>query len=291
MEAGHGAQRGATRRTTAIVAPDDGRGSPTLDLDAYLERIGFHGGRTPGRELLDTLHSAHVTSIPFENVDVRLGRPIGLDLESLQAKLVRRRRGGYCFEHNTLFSTALRMLGFDVTTLEARVRPREATAVLPRTHMTLRVALEGGEVLADVGFGGMGPLVPVPFDGNVSEQPGGAYRIVREGDALHVLQGRWRGEWGDLYAFTLTPALPVDYVMANHFTSTHPSSGFVQRFTAQRNELGRRHMLRGRSYMVRENEEETVREVSDEELPGLLRERFGLDVSDEELRGALGDDE
>lgn len=256
-----------------------------------MARIGFSGERDPGRDLLEALHSAHVTSIPFENVDVRLGRPIGLDIESLQAKLVRRRRGGYCFEHNTLFSTALRMLGFDVTTLEARVSPRDPTAVSPRTHMTLRVAVEGGDVVADVGFGGMGPLLPVALDGSLSEQPGGAYRIARKEDGSLVVQCRWRREWSDLYAFTLTPALPVDYVMASHFTSTHPSSGFVQRLTAQRNELGRRHMLHGRSYMVRADDEETVQEVSDDELPILLRERFGLDVTDEEARQALGNEE
>ncbi len=269
---------------------DDGGAEGALDLDAYLERIGYAGERRPGPEVLEALHSAHVLAIPFENIDVRLGRPIGLDLESLQAKLVRRRRGGYCFEHNTLFSTGLRALGFEVTTLEARVRPREVKAVLPRTHMTLLVSIEGTDVLADVGFGGMGPLRPVPLDGTVSEQPGGGYRVVREEGEVRALQCRWRGEWNDLYAFTLTPALPVDYVMASHFTSTHPSSGFVQTLTVQRNERGTRHMLRGRSYMVRADDEEVVREVSDDELPTLLRERFGLDTSDQEALQALGNE-
>jgi N-hydroxyarylamine O-acetyltransferase len=231
-----------------------------------------------------------VTSIPFENVDVRLGRPIGLDLESLQAKLVRRRRGGYCFEHNTLFSTALRALGFDVTTLEARVRPREATATLPRTHMTLLVRVEGRDVLADVGFGGTGPLLPVPLDGSVSEQNGGRYRIVPEDGNALVLQFLWRGVWSDLYAFTLKPALPVDYEVANHYTSTHPNSGFVKMLTVQRSMPERRQYVRGRSYMIRSGDEETMREITSEELPALLRDQFGLDVTDDEARQALGED-
>lgn len=269
---------------------DRGR-DQSLDIEGYLDRISFTERGARGVERLEALHSAHVLTIPFENIDVRLGRPIGLDVESLQAKLVRRRRGGYCFEHNTLFSTALRILGFDVATLEARVRPAGATAILPRTHMTLLVRVEDRELIADVGFGGTGPLLPVPLDGTISEQPGGDYRVVTGDGGALVLQWRWLGEWRDLYSFTLVPALPIDYVMANHFTSTHPSSGFVHRLTVQKTELDSRHMLRGRSYMIRAGEDETVREVSDEELPDLLRERFGLDVSDEEARLALGNEE
>jgi N-hydroxyarylamine O-acetyltransferase len=93
-----------------------------LDLDAYLERIGYEGRDEPTLEVLDALHLAHTTTIPFENLDILLGRPIRLDLPSLQDKLVRDRRGGYCFEHNTLFAAALEAVGFGVTRLGARVR-------------------------------------------------------------------------------------------------------------------------------------------------------------------------
>lgn len=261
-----------------------------IDLDAYLKRLGLAAGIEPGHEALERLHLAHLATIPFENIDVRLRRPIGLDLESLQAKLVHRRRGGYCFEHNTLFAAALRALGFEVMTLEARVRPPGATATLPRTHMTLEVRFADRAYLADVGFGGTGPLLPVPLDGTPSEQPDGGYRVEREGGDGLVLRQRWRGEWRDLYAFSLAPALPIDFEVAHHFTSTHPGSPFVNTLTVQRSLPEGRHVLRGRTYTFRRGDEETARDLADDELAVLLRDRFDLDVSEEEALLALGTD-
>ena len=124
-----------------------------------------------------------------------------LDLESLQAKLVRGCRGGYCFEQNTLFAAALERIGFRVTTLAARVR-HGATRLLPRTHMLLQVDLDEGPYLADVGFGGGGPLRPVPMEpGRESRQFHCVYRVAEEGDWL-VLQSSGWWDWTDLYAFT-----------------------------------------------------------------------------------------
>src|SRR5262245_13785792 len=196
-----------------------------LDLDADRHRIGYTGPLTPTRETLAGLHLAHATHIPFENLDILLGRPIRLDLEALQAKLVRGRRGGYCFEQNTLFAAALERIGFRVTTLAARVR-FGSTRVLPRTHMLLKVDLDDGPRLADVGFGGEGLLRPIPMEpGRESSQFNRSYRIVEEGQAL-VLQSLRPEGWFDLYVFTLEPSLPVDYEMSNHFTSTYPESIF-----------------------------------------------------------------
>jgi N-hydroxyarylamine O-acetyltransferase len=261
-----------------------------IDIGAYLARIGITRDCRTDLRTLRELHLAHTGSIPFENVDVRLRRPIALDIASLEAKLVRRRRGGYCFEHNTLFAAALRALRFDVATLEARVRPPGAKQALPRTHMTLTVTVEGREYLADVGFGADGPLFPVPLDGTPSAQPGGAYRLDEEGDGLLVLRRARRDEWQDVYAFSRVPALPVDFEVANHFTSTHPSSSFVNRLTVQRSGPAERHILRARTYTVRREDEETVRVIGHDELPTLLRERFALDISDEEARAALGNE-
>src|SRR5215471_14344829 len=137
----------------AVVVP--------FDLPAYLRRIGYAGDLSPSRKTLDAVHLAHATHIPFENLDILLGRPIRLDLASLQAKLVAGRRGGYCFEQNALFAAVLEQLGFAVTRLAARVRFR-TDRVLARTHMTLRVDVDGVPLLADVGFGGEGPMRPVP---------------------------------------------------------------------------------------------------------------------------------
>src|SRR5262245_62565608 len=118
-----------------------------IDLAAYFERIAYAGDRSPSRATLDALHLAHATHIPFEDLDILLGRPIRLDLASLQAKLVAGRRGGYCFEQNALFAAVLEQLGFAVTRLAARVRFR-TDRVLGRTHMALRVDVGGVPLLA-----------------------------------------------------------------------------------------------------------------------------------------------
>jgi len=259
----------------------------SFDLPAYLARIRYPSAPRPDLATLAGLHAAHAASIPFENLDVRLGRPVGLDLDSLQAKLVRGQRGGYCFEHNALFAAALAACGFEVATLEARVRPPGATTPLPRTHMVLRVAVDGHDWLADVGFGGDGPLRPVPFDGTPSSELAAAYRLSREPQEIHVLQLRRRDAWADLYAFGLTPALAVDYAVAHHYTSTHPRSPFVTGLTVQLNTPAGRHILRGRTYTLRRGDQEAVRELAVAEVPGLLRETFGLEVSDEEVEAAL----
>jgi len=252
----------------------------TLNLDAYFERIGYAGPREASLETLAALHTAHLGAIPFENVDVLFGRPIRLDLASLQAKLINRRRGGYCFEQNTLFAAVLRRLGFPVTTLEARVRPPGATRTLPRTHMVLRVELPDRAVLADVGFGGDGPLEPVDLDGRVSEQAGIAYRTVEEG-SVRVLQIRSGDGWRDLYAFTLDEALPIDFEVANHYTSTFPTSRFVTTLTAQLSLPDERRILRDRTLTVRRGSAETHREIEDHEVLPLLREYFGLELPDD----------
>jgi N-hydroxyarylamine O-acetyltransferase len=248
----------------------------TVDLAAYLERIGYSGALSPSRATLDALHLAHATHIPFENLDILLGRPIRLDLESLQAKLVRERRGGYCFEHNRLFAAVLEALGFGVTMLAARVR-FGASSLRPRTHMLLQVDVEGGRLLADVGFGVFGLLLPAPLDDpGESRQFAWTYRVAREGQ-LHVLQLRAQGAWSDLYAFTLEPQFPADYEMANHYTSTHPSSRFVQVPIAQRSAPDVRRMLSDRSYSEHRGESVTERTLADEEeLLEVLADEFGL---------------
>jgi len=261
--------------------------APDFDLDAYLERIGCPGRWRPSLSTLEHIHRTHLGRIPFENVDVRLGRPIHLTLDALQDKLVRRRRGGYCFEQNALFAAALRALGFDVTTLEARVRPPGASSVLPRTHMLLCVEVDGADWLADVGFGGDGPLLPVPLDGAIAEQHDADYRVEPEGDGVFVLRHRRYDAWRDLYAFRRIPAWPVDFELANYYTSTHPGSVFVRTLTVQRSEPQVRHILRGSTYTFRRGGQETRRELTHQEVPTLLRESFALDLSDEEVLDAL----
>ncbi len=246
-----------------------------LDVPAYLRRIAYRGELAPSRATLDALHLAHVTAIPFENLDVLRGVPIRIDLRSLQAKLVAGNRGGYCFEQNTLFAAVLEHLGFRVTRLAARVR-RGTDRVLPRTHMTLRVDLDDVRLLADVGFGADGILLPVELDGGPSRQYAATYRVFDAGD-VQVLQVRNGETWEDLYAFTHEPQLPVDYEIANYYTSTHPASRFTQVLTAQRLSPDVRRILRDRDYIEIRGETSTTRVVADDdELLAVLAEAFGL---------------
>jgi N-hydroxyarylamine O-acetyltransferase len=225
---------------------------------------------------LTALHTAHVTTIPFENLDILLGRGIDLDLLALERKLVAERRGGYCFEQNTLFLAALEGFSFRVSSLAARVQVG-ATAVRPRTHMLLLVDVEGEAWLADVGFGGDGPVLPLPLvEGRETWLGGFGHRLRREGEAW-VVEGNSVGAWVDLYLFTLEPQYPADFVMANHFTSTFPSSGFVNSLTVQRSGPERRLILRNRDLILREGGVTTSETIRDpEHLLEVLRERFGL---------------
>jgi N-hydroxyarylamine O-acetyltransferase len=252
-----------------------------LDLAAYLSRLGLR--REPlGSDLpsLEALHRAHVASIPFENIDVQAGRPVALDLPRLQDKLVVQGRGGYCFEHNTLFRAALESLGFVVKACEARVRPAGAVEVLPRTHMVL-VARAGHRTwLCDVGFGGDGLFEPAPLDGGVVFQVDREFRVAAEG-ALLVLQWRKGGDWHDAYAIAPEARYPIDFEVANWYTSTHPSSPFRTRLTVQRTTADARHILRDLAYTIaRPGQPDEAIAVDRAALPTLLRDVFGLAIAD-----------
>jgi len=230
----------------------------------------------PTTAVLEKLHLAHASHIPFENLDILLGKPILLDLHSLQAKLVQAQRGGYCFEQNTLFAGVLQEIGFEVARLSARVR-LGATHLLPRTHMLLRVDADGFSWLADVGFGGEGLLLPLSLvEGTENRQYDSRYRLVRERD-LWVLQSFHVGSWQDMYAFTLEPQFDVDFDLANYWTSTHPSSIFVKTLTVQLPTPETRHVLRGHKLSLIRGETVSVQEIGDDEvLLKVLREVFGL---------------
>jgi N-hydroxyarylamine O-acetyltransferase len=223
------------------------------------------------------MHLAHATHIPFENLDVLLGRSIRLDLESLQAKLIRRKRGGYCFEQNSLLAKVLEAVGFRVTRLAARVR-YGATRLLPRTHMLLLVQADGAPFVADVGFGADGLLLPLPLvAGAETRQFGWGYRLLEE-HGFWALQSLHGGEWRDLYVFTLEPQYAVDFEMANYYVSTHPESRFTRMLTLQRPSPEVRHVLRGRQLTTLTKHTEEVRPVTEEELPNLLSDPFGIEL-------------
>ena len=254
----------------------DAADTDSFDLDAYFRRIDYAGPREPTAAVLQAVHLAHATNIPYENLDVLLNRPIRLDLAGLQAKLVQGRRGGYCFEQNTLLAAALRKLGFPLQMLAGRVRYRYRHT-MPRTHMVLLVQADGAEWLADVGFGSLGLLLPIPFAaGTEVRQHAWRFRIIDDG-GLSLVQSFRQGEWVDLYSFSQEPQHLVDYEMANYYTSSHPASRFVQTLTAQRMTTEVRYIIRNRELIVERGDTETIRQIADdEELLSVLAQTFGL---------------
>jgi N-hydroxyarylamine O-acetyltransferase len=248
-----------------------------VDLKTYAARIEYAGAFAPTPDTLRAAHFAHATHIPFENLDVLLGRPIRLDEEGLVRKLVLDRRGGYCFEQNSLFALVLETAGFRVRRLSARVRMGASAGVRPRTHMLLLVETAGEQWIADVGFGLDGLLHPIPFlPGAICEQFSWQHRVMQDG-AVFVLQC-WRAEgWIDLYAFTLEEHFPIDFEVANHFTATHPSSIFRRMLRVQLPGPACSLMLVNHTLTERTANGATESTVPDDgALLDLLARRFGL---------------
>jgi N-hydroxyarylamine O-acetyltransferase len=248
-----------------------------FDLDRYLERIGLSG--TPS---LAELHRAHVSRILFENLDPLVGIAVSLDPDAVARKLVDGYRGGYCFEHNTLFKTALEALGARVEPMLARVRNgRPAQPAGPLAHMLLRVEWGGAAWHADVGFGQGTLLEPIPFGpGGPYDQSGWQYRVVEE-DELLVLQTAGDDGWRDLYAFRPEPAAPVDLEVNNWYTCTHPGSRFVTALLVTEHRAdGTRTTLSdfsGEMALTVQTPTDSTREpVAREAVPALLERRFGL---------------
>jgi len=251
-----------------------------FDLDAYLIRIGYTGPRTPTAAVLAEIQRLHVFTIPFENIDVLLGRPIRIDLPSVERKLVHDRRGGYCFEQNTLLQAALTSLGFRVTPLVARVRwqvPSDVRTAL--THMTLLVEADGRRWLADAGFGSGSLSAPLHFDTETEQlTPHEPRRLIMR-DGLHVHQTMHpTGEWSDLYEFASRPVPAVDFAMGNWWTSTYPTSRFVQNLTLSLSAAGLRRTIFNREFSTRWTDGRTEHRVieSPKDLLDLLDRSFGL---------------
>ena len=209
----------------------------TFDLDDYLQRI-----RMPARPTLDAsglqrLQHAHRLAIPFENLDIWLGRAIAIDSDAVFAKLVRASRGGYCFEHNRLFLDALAALGFAAEPILARVW-LGATEVPPLTHTLARLHLEGRDWIVDAGFGGSyTPPMPL-IDGAEAAAPDGArfrlrrdetgWMLLRHGDPA-LTDGRGAGTgWQPQYGFTGEIAPAADLALGNHWSCTAPGSRFTR---------------------------------------------------------------
>jgi N-hydroxyarylamine O-acetyltransferase len=258
-----------------------------VDLDAYFKRIGYEGPRAPTLDVLRALVLKHPDAIPFENLDVLLGRGISIVPADIDAKLIGAGRGGYCYEQNGLLKRVLTALGFQVEGLMARVQwlVPEGAPPRPRSHMVLGVQLDGETWLVDNGFGGCvltGPLKL--FSDEVQDTPHGEFRIVDVqlgGVAERQVQANLSGKWAPLYQVAKGAWADIDYEQANYFTHTHPSSHFTWSMTVGRTTPTARYALKNNRFTHRDVTGAVVeqRDLSVDELEATLRDVIGLPVA------------
>jgi N-hydroxyarylamine O-acetyltransferase len=267
-----------------------------MRLRDYLRRIGVEEGLPATADTLRRLHVAHREAFLFDNLAIQAGGSVSVAIGDVERKFIDEGRGGYCFEHNTLFAAALRDLGLVPVALLGRVRrgPPERWA---RTHMVLRVPADGDDWLADVGFGGIGLLEPILLrDGTVSEQSRLTYRLRRESGlwVLSMLDPTPRPWYqhdqdtstSDLYEFSDDPQTVGDVAVANHFTSTHPDSIFRRTLTIQRSGRDQRLILRGETLTRYENGKAIDEPIAKDQLRRVARELFGVDLPEKLLSDA-----
>lgn len=267
--------------------------SEELDLDAYLAFLKCEGDRTPTIETLRALQRAHVLTVRWDTLDSFLYREVRLDLPSLQDKLIRRGRGGYCYEHVTLFAAALEKLGFDFTAVSARVQlGADSRRPRPATHAMLLVEVDGTRWLSDVGFGAS-PLEPIELvDGAKSEAGPWPYLLrwqeITDGSpgwAVHQLGDGPEGPqgWTVRQVFTENPQYPIDFTVGNHYVASNDRSPFVLRPFVQRMRADRSDTLDALTwtteYPGRAPAKETVRP---HEVPKLLEDVFDIRTAPEE---------
>lgn len=198
-----------------------------FDLGPYLDRIGLTALGPADPDTLTRLQVAQLSAIPFEGIDAFTGETPSLDLGALTEKLLRRRRGGYCYELNTLFGAALDAAGFRARRVLARVRQRDPTPGA-RSHLAWLVRMEGQDWLADVGFGGPGGREPIRVVNGTQGVSNGLYRLADDpATGERVLERHHEGKWAPIYSFDGAHVTDAEVAAANHVSSTWMHSPFT----------------------------------------------------------------
>ncbi|MFE0255958.1 arylamine N-acetyltransferase [Streptomyces sp. NPDC059010] len=264
----------------------------SVEVDAYLRRLGVEHPAWPTVDVLRELHLRHLQTVPFENLSIHLGEEIVLEEKRVLDKVVGARRGGFCYELNGAFGMLLGALGFDVTLLAARVHGKEERLGIPYDHMALKVrTVDGGAWLADVGFGAHSHY-PLAFEARGEQvDPVGVFRIVEAGpDPAGVRGGHDAADAADLevgmdgrpeYRLERRPRVLGDFVAGAWWHSTSPASHFTQSLVCSRvTEEGGRITLSGRTFKTTaaDGTREERELGTDEEVLGVYRERFGIEL-------------
>lgn len=239
---------------------------------AYLERLGLDPSQPHS---LRELHRAHLLSVPFENLDIHLGRPIQIDLDSVYRKVVEQRRGGYCYELNGLFAALLRALGDKVELLAGQIGRPDGTFVPEFNHLALRVQ-DGEQVyLADVGFGDAF-LDPMPLESGTTRREGAKTLRLEQGGEYWTFAADQGEGFRPQYRLTLTPRTLADFEEKNVWQQTSPDSHFVKgRIVSIATPTGRL-SLSGNRLIRTENGVKTEQHLEDSEIDAALAEHFGI---------------
>jgi len=248
-----------------------------MNLDAYLERLNLNIRLESNFQTLQSLHRAHAFTIAFENFNVHLKRTIHLDKENLFQKLIVEKRGGYCYELNILFSFLLKEIGFHVTHLIGRPLYGYNNALRPRTHMILKVEIEGKEYLCDLGFGGRGLIEPIEltFD-KENIQFNDIFKLIPHPEG-YELQSYISEDWVSLYSFDLHEQQLIDYELANFYNMHSPDSRFTQQLIcAKPTEQGRILLLDKKFKYYEDGKSKTVTIQTDKEYDEILYKYFGF---------------
>lgn len=246
-------------------------------ITAYLARIHCEGARAPSVETLRALHRAHLHAVPFENLDIHLGRPIRLDRDAFFRKIVGERRGGFCYELNGLFADLLSSLGFEVSLLSARVANATGGFGPEFDHLVLLVTAGGARWIADVGFG-RSFHEPLSLDAPADEEAEGVlYRVAGAGDELRVESRPPGGDACPEYAFTLTSHPLSAFAAMCEYHQTSPASHFTQKIVCTRLTARGRVTLSGRVLIETSGDERRETPLDgDEAVAAALAERFDI---------------
>jgi len=251
-----------------------------MNVDGYLRRLNYDGSREPSATTLRSLHRCHLFTIPFENLDIPLGTPILLQLDSIFDKLVRRRRGGFCYELNGLFCQLLRALGFDVEMLSARVRREDGGFGPEFDHMLLKVQLDD-PWLVDVGFGDSF-VDPIIFHAGGADQVNGhRYIVLPMDDEWQLLREDRQGRV-PLYAFRDVSHELQEYEAMCTFQQSSPESHFTRSWICSRATPEGRITIANMRLIITTATARDERELrSEEELRRCLVDLLGVHLAEE----------
>ena len=248
-----------------------------MDLSSYFARIGYSGSHEPMLDTVRALHRSHMLTVPFENLDIHLGRAIVLDEEAFFDKIVRHRRGGFCYELNGLFAAMLRQLGYDLDLLSARVSDHKGHFGQEFDHLVLLVRIGGRQYIADVGFGDSF-REPLELEGNEQLSGEYIYFIDRTPQGLILLR-KEDGAWSEKFIFTPQPRRLEEFADMCVYHQTSPQSSFPRSRICSRATPEGRITLSGMKLIVTANGQRNERELeSEQEYEAALREHFGIDL-------------